>query len=99
MMVFIPGQSIPVDQEDQGATQESPQVLSQQIVRYPAPADPAHHGQGHSDGGVEMATGHTTADQDTEEDANTPAKVDTEEVTLGVERQHRLSNGAIPNDD
>ena len=92
MMMFIPSQSIPIDKEDQGSTQESPQVLSQEIVRYPAPADPAHHGQCHCDGGVEMTTGDTATDQDTKEDANTPAEVDTEEVTLGAERQHRLSN-------
>ena len=92
MVVFIPRQSIPVDEEDQGSAQESPQVLGQEIVRYPAPGDPAHHGQGHCHGGVEVAPGHTPTDQNTQEDPNTPAKVDAEEVPLGVERQHRLSN-------
>ena len=97
-MVFIPDQSIPVEEEHQSSPQQSSQVLSQDVVRSSPPADPAHHGQSQGDSRVEVTTRHSSTDQDTQEHPDTPTNVDREEGALGVERQDWLSSGAITND-
>ena len=72
VLMLIPDQGVPVEEEHQGSAHQRPQILSGEIVNYTAPGKPAHAGQSHSDGGVEVASGNSAAYHHSEEYANGP---------------------------
>ena len=63
LVVFVPHQALPVGGQHQAGTQESPQVLSQEVVRNLPPLDLPHHGQGHRHCRVQMAPRHPHTEQ------------------------------------
>ena len=72
VLVLIPDQGVPVEEEDQGPAHQRPQVLGGQVVSHAAPREAAHTGQGHRHGGVEVASGHSAAYHHPEEYSDGP---------------------------
>ena len=72
VLVLIPDQGVPVEEEHHGPAHQRPQILRGEIVNYTSPGKPAHAGQGHSDGGVEVTPGHSAAYDHSEEYADGP---------------------------
>ena len=72
VLVLIPDQGVPVEEEHQGPAHQRPQVLRGEVVNHAAPGEPAHTRQGHRDGGVEVTSGHAAAYDDPEEYSDGP---------------------------
>ena len=72
VLVLIPDQGVPVEEEHEGPAYQGPQVLGGEVVSHAAPGEPAHAGQGHRDGGVEVTPGYATAYHDPEEYSDGP---------------------------
>ena len=93
VLVLIPNQGVPVEEEHQSPAHQRPQILRGEIVNYAPPGKPAHAGQGHSDGGVEVAPGHSAAYHHSEEYANGPPADITSLVRSSL--SSRMSPGGI----
>ena len=81
-VVLVEHDRLPVHQEHDQRAQEGSDVLRQEIERDLLPGELAESGESHSDGGVDVAPGDLTAEEDTEDCSNAPSGEMETEVTV-----------------
>ena len=79
-------QGVPIEKEHTGPAHQRPKILGGEIVNNSAPGKPAHRGQGHSYGGVEVPPGHSAAYHHPEEYTDCPPQRKVIILVVGVNR-------------
>ena len=72
LLVLEEDQPVPVDEEDKSCPQAGSQVLAQEVVRDLPPGDLPHGGQGEGEGGVEVTSRHSGAEDHAQEHSHRP---------------------------
>ena len=75
VLVFVPDQGVPVEEEDQAGSHQGSKVLGKKIVRNLSPGKPAHHSQGHGDGRVQMTSRDSATDHYSKKYSNSPTAI------------------------
>ena len=84
VLMFVPDQRVPVEEEDEGGGEGGGCVLGEKVVGDLPPGQLPHHRQGHREGGVEETARHPATDQETQEYSNRP-------TTSNINQSHTLT--------